>query len=713
MTVAVVPLQRFSRRNPCPICGGHPELPPGKGIRCFGFRSSDGLYAHCTREEHAGRIEQDRDSAAFPHRLEGACGCGREHGLPPALRSAESSRPERRQIDATFDYVDETGKLLYEVVRWAPKGFAQRRPDGDGGFVWNLNGTRRVPYRLPQVRKAVEAGGTVYVAEGEKCVAALESIGLTATCNPGGAGKWRQECANSLAGASQVIVLPDDDELGRAHADEVARSLADMVDEVKVVELYRAGESKRDVADFIAADPESARRRIEELSNKAAVDEGHRPHPDALDLESWAEFRDSTGAEPEFLVRSVIPTSSLLFLSSPPKKGKTWLGLLLALSVASGRPFLGFEIPRRRLVLYVALEGDRAAIRTRIGCLARGLGIDPDGEDLTDWLHILYKPRGLNLGDLAWTSRIERAVEELDIGLVLVDVLRRAARYRENDAAEFGSLMDGLAGLRSGDRVLALLHHFGKLTELQQDRSPGERMAGSGAMQGELDVGLYITGSENRARTLRLEFECRNTASPEPMGVELLGEATGEHGTFLYTDAITVDVSSQIPGDRELKAPPKAIAEWIRDRGGRATPLDIKKHFDIADGTLRERREGLAALGILHTRGLYFDGAQPAPAEPAALRVGPTAGQEPLGYAESTPQSADPAITTLRDQEILDLQGFSKPADPHSLRESTAALRGASSPPVDEDELDRLLESHADIANRKKPATHADDDIPF
>ena len=71
---------------------------------------------------------------------------------------------------------------------------------------------------------------------------------------------------------------------------------------------------------------------------------------------------------------------ALGFVSAPPKKGKTWLGLSLALSVATGMPFLDrFEIPEPRDVVYLALEGHRAALRARIGCLARGLDLNPDG----------------------------------------------------------------------------------------------------------------------------------------------------------------------------------------------------------------------------------------------------------------------------------------------------------------------------------------------
>ncbi|MBA7632893.1 hypothetical protein ES703_40449 [subsurface metagenome] len=57
-------------------------------------------------------------------------------------------------IVATYDYRDESGELLYQVVRYEPKDFRQRRPDGKGGWIWNLNNTRRVLYRLQELLTA-------------------------------------------------------------------------------------------------------------------------------------------------------------------------------------------------------------------------------------------------------------------------------------------------------------------------------------------------------------------------------------------------------------------------------------------------------------------------------------------------------------------------------------------------------------------------------
>ena len=84
--------------------------------------------------------------------------------------------------------------LVHQTVRLTPKAFRQRRPDPvhPGAWLWNLEGVEPVLYHLPQVIEAIQRGEPIYVVEGEKDAEALQALGLTATCNAMGAGKWRR-----------------------------------------------------------------------------------------------------------------------------------------------------------------------------------------------------------------------------------------------------------------------------------------------------------------------------------------------------------------------------------------------------------------------------------------------------------------------------------------------------------------------------------------
>ena len=159
----------------------------------------------------------------------------------------------KAEISKTYDYTDEQGNLLYQVVRMIPKDFRQRRPKSGGGWEWKIGNVRRVLYRLPALI-AAPAEETIFVVEGEKDVDRLVKLGLAATCNAGGAdngtgSKWLPEFAQHFRGR-RVAILPDKDGPGRKHAQHVAGGMQGIAAEIKVVELPGAG---KDVSDWIEA----------------------------------------------------------------------------------------------------------------------------------------------------------------------------------------------------------------------------------------------------------------------------------------------------------------------------------------------------------------------------------------------------------------------------------------------------------------------------
>jgi putative DNA primase/helicase len=158
-------------------------------------------------------------------------------------------RNAKAEVVATYDYTDEQGRLLYQAVRYFPKAFKRRRPDGRGGWTWKLGDARLVLYRLPRVLAAVAAGQPVYVAEGEKDVHAIERAGATATTIIGGVnGRWLPEFSRLLA-KTRVLVVADDDPPGRQRAAATARAIAAPGGQVEVV-WPAVG---KDAADHLAA----------------------------------------------------------------------------------------------------------------------------------------------------------------------------------------------------------------------------------------------------------------------------------------------------------------------------------------------------------------------------------------------------------------------------------------------------------------------------
>lgn len=158
---------------------------------------------------------------------------------------------ERAELVATYDYRDARDNLVFQVLRYDPKTFKQRRPDGHGGWLWNTKGIKRPLYQLPKVQAAIAAHQMVYLVEGEKDANNLEALGLTATTNAGGAQKWAPSYTHALRGA-HVIILPDNDEPGGKHAVLIAKALLPVVANVKVV-LLPDLPPKGDVSDWLAA----------------------------------------------------------------------------------------------------------------------------------------------------------------------------------------------------------------------------------------------------------------------------------------------------------------------------------------------------------------------------------------------------------------------------------------------------------------------------
>jgi hypothetical protein len=224
--------------------------------------------------------------------------------------------------------------VLYEGVRYDPKDFAQRRPDGAGGYVWNLKGIERVLYRLPELL-AANRDELVHVPEGEKDVDRLVRLGLVATTNPEGAGKWRDEYTATLKGL-HVAILQDNDEEGHKHAEKVARKLYGEAASVKVVVLPGLLE-KGDVSDWL-----DAGNSVDELLR--IVDEAPQWEPPSSAADTPDQFdevgtllSDVVEESVEWLWEGRIPLGKLTVIDGDPGTGKSALTTDLAARVSTGR----------------------------------------------------------------------------------------------------------------------------------------------------------------------------------------------------------------------------------------------------------------------------------------------------------------------------------------------------------------------------------------
>lgn len=231
----------------------------GEGYSCRCPGHDDKSPSLSINEGTDGRILLKCHAGCSVDSIVSALGLSMAHlyAVPRGKPQKEKGRPRKVfNIAESYQYYDKAGKLSFEVCRMEPKDFRQRRPDPSAidGWTWNTKGIRQVPFRLPELITAVKGGETVFIAEGEKDVLALVQHGFAATCNAGGAGKWRDEFGAYFDGAKAVVVIADKDEPGRAHAAAVASKLKPLARSVKLIELPDIETCPvKDAADYFGA----------------------------------------------------------------------------------------------------------------------------------------------------------------------------------------------------------------------------------------------------------------------------------------------------------------------------------------------------------------------------------------------------------------------------------------------------------------------------
>lgn len=215
--------------------------------RAIGGRRSGSFYMACCPahdDRNPSLAIRDGDDGRVLVRCHAGCA---QHDVIAALRERgvwpDNDAQTRSEIVAAYDYTDAAGKLLYQVIRFVPKGFAQRRPNG-AGWTWRKH-PEQVLYRLREVLEAP----IVFVAEGEKDVETLREYGFVATTNAGGANApWLPAYTEALRGR-EVILIPDADPPGRARVARFASALLGNVARLVILELDGA----KDVTDWFRA----------------------------------------------------------------------------------------------------------------------------------------------------------------------------------------------------------------------------------------------------------------------------------------------------------------------------------------------------------------------------------------------------------------------------------------------------------------------------
>ncbi len=424
--------------------------PPDSSSRYTSFAEL-GIPARCGSGEEktlCPRCSHQRKKSAEPclavNHDEGIYYC-HHCGWNGSLDNGKESGSGQSKIVNVYPYQDECGKELFQSVRFTPKSFRQRRQDGRGGWVWNLKGIQRVPYKLPEL---IASSDTVYIPGGEKDVETLVKHGLTATTNAGGEGNWRPEF-NQYLRDREVVVLEDNDEKGRKHGRVIAESLNGIARTIKIIrfaELPQGG----DVSDYLADNSkDDLIALVESTPPFTGSYSGYFPSPGIIDqLESWNKIREMD-IQVEWTVDRLIPKESIVVLFGKGGIGKTWLVMDIARCIGSGSDYLGHQTIKTPVV-FIDFENPLAVLNTR----TQKLG---EAGNVHFWRvgHTLKPPK---LDSDGWDQ-----YKGLPDGAVLVfDTLRASHGRDENASDHMASVMERIKELRDSGFTIILLHHTPK-----------------------------------------------------------------------------------------------------------------------------------------------------------------------------------------------------------------------------------------------------------
>ena len=267
------------------------------------------------------------------------------------------SKLEQREIVAIYHYTDANGKP-FEVVRTNPKGFYQRQPDGKGGYINNLKGIIPTLYHQDKLKQAIDSNAPIYVVEGEKDTDRLWSLGLVATTNPMGAGKWRESYTEALRGAD-LIIIPDNDPPGHDHANKIARSCYGKATRIRLLELP---DGSKDVSDWLDNGSD-----IEQLKRLVDACPDYEPSDNGVKLRRMADVKVESV---HWLWKPYLPKGKLTLEEGDPGIGKSWVSLAIATGVTLGRGLPGQEPSEPANVLIASAEdGLGDTIRPRLNAM--------------------------------------------------------------------------------------------------------------------------------------------------------------------------------------------------------------------------------------------------------------------------------------------------------------------------------------------------------
>jgi hypothetical protein len=541
-------------------------------------RSGEGYVALCpAHDDHHHSLsigEGDRGIVLNCH-----AGCKPEdvaRSIDMELRDLFYEERPAHRVVAEYEYRDEDNVLRYVVERRDPKDFRQRRPDGSGGWVWNLKGITPLPYKLPEIL-AADLGEPILIVEGEKDVDELQRRGFFATCNSGGAGKWRPELSKWFAGR-RVVIIPDNDDAGRKHAERVHELLAGVAADRVILELP-ALPPKGDVADWLAAGHTSDELR--ELF----------PKPDAESIDRFVFVHECDDPPPqEWVWDGWIPKDFVTILYAMGGSSKSFMSQYIGMQIAMNKPVFGQKVTGGP-VLFLDGELDRDSWLRRGFMFARGMKL----ERLPS--HLVYRRVRTSLLDPKVRSEVLSFIKAERPVLTIIDSF--TACLPGVDTNSMDDIVTRMKAIEDFGSVL-LIDHTKKTSDVG-DSTP----IGSVAKWNFARSAIQLSAGKEGGTVMK-QTKSNFGKLCDPIAYTLNVSGGHAHVDLLsFSDERLEGVEGVLPAKQR-------IAHTFRSDAfpNGATSKDLAEHLGITEKTVRNKAAQLVREGLLTKDGRVW---RPAP----------------------------------------------------------------------------------------------------
>jgi len=516
-------------------------------------------------------------------------------------------------LEHEWHYTDEEGISLFIKQRFKTfdskgKTYKTLRVMPDGTRVGKLGDCRIVPYKLPELRQATAAGRVVYITEGEKAADALGSLGVVATTSHAGAGGWNDDL-NQYFKDANVVVVPDNDLVGWHYAQKVTEALIPFAKSVRVLDL-NLNNPKEDAYEWVNR-YDGSRTLLAQIAKACPIvksaDEVWTPQrlslyvPEPTQVadevaksrflvESWDSIKD----EPvEWLIESIIPKRAFVALYAPPASFKSFIALDIAEAVATGRDWMGYRVPKKGAVLYIAGEGHGGMGARVKACKIQNNS--PDGANLYV-IRAQINIRSSQEDFDALVAAINELIAEIDepLELIILDTLMRMSGggFNENSSEDMGGFITQAGKLQAIYLcAMLLIHHSGK------DITKGLR--GHSSLLGAVDTELEIQRQDsviNSADTsvvgnaILTVTKQKDGADSITVGIEVVNVEIGESALgFEIITSLAVRTNPEIANSK-----PKGTKNNSGSGGNQKIELDslykaikAKGSYRVVDGSSR------------------------------------------------------------------------------------------------------------------------------